>query len=134
MSNPNEAKKGVVNYFKEIFKATKCFEPSLEGLNLKTISFTESMFFELPFSMEEMKEAVWSCDGNKVPGPDGFKLNFIKKFSDLLKFDILNCLESFSVSGILPNGIHSSFIAQIPKVSCPLKLKDFQPISLLSST
>jgi hypothetical protein len=31
-----------------------------------------------PFSIEEVKEAVWSCDGNKSPGPDGFNLNFIK--------------------------------------------------------
>jgi len=27
---------------------------------------------------EEMKEAVWMCEGSKSPGSDGFNFNFIK--------------------------------------------------------
>ncbi|WRX11383.1 Ribonuclease H domain - like 9 [Theobroma cacao] len=33
---------------------------------------------EKPFSKEEVKQAIFSCDGNKAPGPKGFNFNFLK--------------------------------------------------------
>lgn len=43
---------------------------------------------DAPFSEEDIKNAVWSCDGSKAPGPDGFSFSFIKANWDLLKQDI----------------------------------------------
>jgi len=30
------------------------------------------------FSEDEIKQAVWQCEGSKSPGPDEFNFNFIK--------------------------------------------------------
>lgn len=33
-----------------------------------------------PFSLKEIKEAVFSMKHNKAPGPDGFLIEFFQKF------------------------------------------------------
>lgn len=46
--------------------------PNLDGIYFKEISEAESEFLAAPFSMEELEEAVWSCEGSKSLGPDRF--------------------------------------------------------------
>jgi hypothetical protein len=41
--------------------------------------------------------------------------------------------DQFHGNGVLPKGMLAYFVALIPKVSSPMALKDFQPISLLGS-
>ena len=31
-----------------------------------------SSWIERPFTEDEVKDAIFDCDGNKAPGPDGF--------------------------------------------------------------
>nr|XP_043616269.1 uncharacterized protein LOC122588209 [Erigeron canadensis] len=45
---------------------------SLDKTNVKTLASTEAVSLETPFSVDEIKNAIWSCGGNKAPGPDGF--------------------------------------------------------------
>ncbi|GKE95891.1 hypothetical protein Tco_1580746, partial [Tanacetum coccineum] len=82
-------------------------------------------------SLEEIKTAVWDCDSNKAPGPDGFTFGFIKKYWDLLRKDIFKFVNSFFDSGLMPQGANSSFFMLIPKVSNPIHIKEFRPISLI---
>lgn len=87
---------------------------------------------ELEFSMEELKEAVWACGGDKSPGPDGINFKFIKSFWELLKEDFKSVVDEFFVRGVWPRGTNASFIALIPKVDSPLGLGDYRPISLVN--
>ena len=32
------------------------------------------------FEEEELREAVWDCEGDKSPGPDGINFRFLKTF------------------------------------------------------
>lgn len=45
---------------------------------------------EASFSLDEVKNAVWSCGNDKAPGLDGLTFKFLKEFWDLLKDDILD--------------------------------------------
>ncbi|XP_057418079.1 uncharacterized protein LOC130712263 [Lotus japonicus] len=83
------------------------------------------------FDLAEIKAAVWDCDGNKSPGPDGYNFKFIKEFWDLLQFDVKRLVDDFSVNGRWPRGTNSSFITLIPKVDSPQNLNEFRPISLV---
>jgi len=85
------------------------------------------------FTEEEIKEAVWQCEGTKNPGPDGFNFNFIKDNWSTLKQDIVDVVQSFQVTGHISKGYNASFIALAPKVRDPTHLDQYRPISLLGA-
>ncbi|GJU45050.1 hypothetical protein Tco_0561031 [Tanacetum coccineum] len=49
-------------------------------------------------TMEEPKKAVWSCGNDKAPGPDGFTFYLIKRYWDIFKNDVFNCVPRISGS------------------------------------
>lgn len=119
------------NHFSNFFKASREVRPDMDGLNFRKISFGEAGTLTKPFNIEEVKKAVWDCDGSKSPGPDGISFDFIKKFWDILKEDFMRFLSEFHRNGKLANGINSTFIALIPKVQSPQGFNDLRPISLV---
>ncbi|XP_052111685.1 uncharacterized protein LOC127743072 [Arachis duranensis] len=52
-----------------------------DGL-VKRIDEEEYMTLEAMHSTEEIREAVWDCESSKVPGCDGYNMNFIKRCWD----------------------------------------------------
>ncbi|TYI88181.1 hypothetical protein E1A91_D04G189500v1, partial [Gossypium mustelinum] len=131
---PKEIKEGLYNFFKNYFNC-----PARKWrmeLDLKFRMLNEEMAFRLeePFLMEEIKEAVWSCDESKATGPDGFNLCFFRKSWEILKEDLFRLMHDiFFISGKLEKSINSSFITLIPKVENPNEILDFRPICLVSS-
>lgn len=91
----------------------------------------DSSFLDQPFSLQEIKEAVWNSGGDKSPGPDGFTFKFIRKHWETVKEDILDYMKEFERSACIPRGCNSSFFTLIPKVNDPLTIGDFRPISLI---
>ncbi|GJV45389.1 RNA-directed DNA polymerase, eukaryota [Tanacetum coccineum] len=88
---------------------------------------------ERDVSYDEVKAAVWDCDTNKSPGPDGFSFEFYRKYWSFIDQDILMAVKDFFSLGYFPRGCNSSFIALIPKIHDAKFVKDFQPISLIGS-
>ncbi|KAJ9549873.1 hypothetical protein OSB04_022416 [Centaurea solstitialis] len=105
--------------------------PGFFSNKFKQLSQEDRDFLEAPFSSDEIKEAIWDCDGSKAPGPDGFNFNFIKKFWNVLKDSILDAIKHFESTRKLARGCNASFVALIPKKVDPLLISDFRPISLL---
>ncbi|XP_058742528.1 uncharacterized protein LOC131615026 [Vicia villosa] len=69
---------GVVNikeeirgYFHNFFKEFDFVRPVPESLSLNRLEESEAVWLEREFSEEAIRAEVWSCDGNKSPGPDG---------------------------------------------------------------
>ena len=85
------------------------------------------------FSEEEIREAIWQCEGNKSSGPDDYNFNFIKKSWDIMKGEVVAAVKLFQVSGYILKGCNASFIALVPKVRDPLKLEQYRPISLVGA-
>ncbi|GAU38950.1 hypothetical protein TSUD_363890 [Trifolium subterraneum] len=103
-----------------------------------------------PFTVEEVKAAIWDCNSYKSPGSDGrvqyapFDLWRAPGSFLLLQglwrapqasflADIMRFITDFHRNGKLSRGLNSTFIALIPKVDRPQKLNDFRPISLVGS-
>ncbi|KAJ0501178.1 putative RNA-directed DNA polymerase [Helianthus annuus] len=131
VSNPLAIKESLYEFFRSQFT-----EPMLDRLNLvcpnlSTISESEAVMLESPFSEEEIKAAVWDCEGDRTPGPDGFNFKFIKRCWSGLRVDIKNLFDRFYMEGSLNKCCTSSFIALIPKSKDPLGPADFRPISLI---
>ncbi|KAK3195320.1 hypothetical protein Dsin_026630 [Dipteronia sinensis] len=83
--------------------------------------------------MEEVMEAVKSCDGNKAPGPDGLNLNFIKVNWDVIKEDVLSFFRKFYKNGSKIKELNNTFLALILKISKPQNMGDYRPISLVGA-
>lgn len=112
----------------------RCVErPSMKSLVFRSMYFREGAVLVKPFSVEEVKAAVWDCDNFKCPDPDGITFGFNKDFWDILKDDVMRFLVDFHRNGRLTKGINSIFIALIPKVDRLQRLNDFRPISLVGS-
>ena len=88
---------------------------------------------ERPFIVEEIKEAVFDCDGGKAPGPDGYSMMVFQAHWDIVKGDLLKVFKEFHTSGII-NGIsNETYICLIPKKMNSCQIRDFKPISLVTS-
>jgi hypothetical protein len=83
--------------------------------------------------IDEVRDAIWSCDGNKCPGPDGFNFNFYKACWNIISGDIMAFLSEFHGNASLPKAITTSFLTLVPKKDHPQCLSDYRPICLVSS-
>jgi len=74
----------VYSHFFSHFQACVVERPSMVGLQFRSMSYGEGVGLVKPFSVEEVKAAVWDCDNYKCPGPDNISFGFIKDFWDIL--------------------------------------------------
>ncbi|XP_020254288.1 uncharacterized protein LOC109831370 [Asparagus officinalis] len=82
-----------------------------------------------PISRDEIKNAVFSINDNKAPGPDGFSASFYKASWAIIGEEVTMASEDFFRTGKLLGAINSTSISLIPKVICPKSPSDFRPIS-----
>lgn len=85
------------------------------------------------FSMAEIELALASTDKYKSPGPDGINAGVLTALWPSIKEDILQFFNDFHVSGSIPQGYNSSFIALIPKVINPSSPAHYRLISLMNA-
>ncbi|XP_058784217.1 uncharacterized protein LOC131658988 [Vicia villosa] len=131
LEDVTDIKETVFNHFNGFFMEPEQGRPVCDFSNLKSLSLFDSLEIECPFSMEELKEALWECDGNKSLEPDGFSIEFFKSFWLLLKDDLFRFCTDFFSKGKLVKSITSAFIALIPKNLNPQVLSEFRPICLV---
>lgn len=86
---------------------------------------------EKEFSMEEVWDAVKGCDGNRVPGPDGFNMACIQKCCKYMRSDLFQFMQEFFINSKLVIRLNSSFVTLIPKKINPSGLADYRAISLV---
>jgi len=92
----------------------------------------QAAWLEREVIIEEVHLAIFSSEGSKASGPDGFNFNFYKKFWELIQHDLFTMVLEFIRRGYLPKGINTSNIALIPKVTGSSSFNDYRPISLLN--
>ena len=66
-------------------------------------------------SEEEIKETLLSFQMYKIPGPDGWTVEFFLAGYDIIGPDLLQLVEETRVNGILHLPLNSTFLALIPK-------------------
>nr|GEV43230.1 hypothetical protein [Tanacetum cinerariifolium] len=96
------------------------------------LSATNQALLEASVTHEEIKEAVWSCSGDKASSSDGITFKFIKRYWNWLQQDIYDYVSNFFDTWIIPKGCNASFITLILKIQNLLAVKDYRPSSLLS--
>jgi len=97
----------------------------VEDFNFRKLFVNESSNLVRPFTLEEVKSAIWDCDSFKSPGPDGISFGFMKQFWVDLKDDFMRFVTEFYHNGKLTKGVNFTFIALIPKVESPQTPEQF---------
>jgi hypothetical protein len=67
---------------------------------------------------------------NKIPGLDGWNIEFYLSFYDLIGKDLLVVVEESHREGHMHAPLNSTFISLIPKSNTPQCMDEFRPISL----
>nr|GFC50568.1 transposon TX1 putative 149 kDa protein [Tanacetum cinerariifolium] len=82
---------------------------------------------------KEVWDAVCGYGSDKALGPDGFNFKYIKRIWGVIKADVLAPVKWFWEKGEFSRRFNVSFVNLIPKLTNPLRLGDFRPISLVGS-
>lgn len=83
--------------------------------------------------MDEIKDVVWSCEGDKSTSPNGFNFTFYKQFWKLIKNEVCDYVQEFFYNARFPKAFTASYFALIPKTDHPQSLSEYRPISLIES-
>ena len=83
-----------------------------------------------PVTPGELEGTLKWFKKDKIPGLDGWTIEFYLSFYELLGHDLLRVVEECRVSGTMYNAINTTFIALIPKSDSPSSFDDYRPISL----
>ena len=124
----------IVDFYTNLYKEEEQWRPRIDGLEFPTISDTEQQLMERIFTEEEVFAAIKSLGQEKAPGPDGFPMVFFYKFWNMLKIDVMQVVSEFYHHASFDWRLNATFITLLPKIDQVEDVKDFRPISLLSST
>ncbi|XP_056695412.1 uncharacterized protein [Spinacia oleracea] len=83
----------------------------------------------VPVTSEEIRHAMFSINGDKAPGPDGFGSHFFKENWIIVGEDVTKAVLEIFHTGKLLKEINSTTITLIPKTKCPKSVTEFRPIS-----
>jgi hypothetical protein len=109
----------VKSYFENNFKERWDCRPNLDGIQFQSLSEDDNLVLTAPFSCEEVREAIWTSDGNRCSGPNEFNFNFLKTCWEIIKGDIMAFFSEFYHNVVLPKAITASFLTLIPKKDHP---------------
>ncbi|GKC73337.1 putative RNA-directed DNA polymerase, eukaryota, reverse transcriptase zinc-binding domain protein [Tanacetum coccineum] len=132
ITDPLQVKDTFLDFFKEKFELHDSTIDIHSMPYPSVLNLNDHTFLEKDVTMEEI-EVVWNCGNDKAPGPDGFTFGFIKRYWETIKQDILEFVIRFFDSKKMPPGSNSSFVTLILKVSNPIHVKDYRPISLVNT-
>ena len=81
ISDSNDLANQVAAHFRSIYvegdsRSMEDLISSLASVNLPCLSESDQQELMQPFSLEELKEAVFGLPGSSAPGPDGFNAKF----------------------------------------------------------
>ncbi|CAL1367617.1 unnamed protein product [Linum trigynum] len=82
-----------------------------------------------PVTREEIRMALFSMNGEKSPGPDGFTVGFYQHNWEILGDDLTAAIMDFFRTGKLLSEVNSTYLALIPKVQNVDCMKQFRLIS-----
>ncbi|XP_035836502.1 uncharacterized protein LOC118484726 [Helianthus annuus] len=76
-TTPPLIKDSICSFFAQKFHDSLAVRPRLTCPYLKQLTEVDAEMLAAPFSLLEIKGAVWDCAGDKAPGPDSINFRFI---------------------------------------------------------
>lgn len=135
VDNKEAIKNHIEEFFRNVYSEERLSRLKMDGLSMSSLGGGQGEWLERPFTEEEMKKAVWSLDGDKAPGPNGFTIAFYNACWDVIQADLMLVMQDFCDRGFLDAGSDATYITLIPKKKKGAeKIADFHPTILVGST
>ncbi|KAK1320825.1 hypothetical protein QJS10_CPA03g01353 [Acorus calamus] len=134
LESQDEIEQALIQHFTEAFKKRRCWSPDWFDEDLGRVPDAAWQSLDAPFSEMEVKTAVFSIEGDKAPGPDGFGARFYQEFWSLVKEDILAMFSDFFSGDQGLGCLNATFFTLIPKKVGAVEVGDFRPISLVNGS
>ena len=93
----------------------------------------QSLSFCHPPTIGEVKNALFSMQPLKAPGPDGFHPLFFQNTWNFTHVDLHQNISNWFASATIPNDLCNALICLIPKGNNPSSVKQLRPISLCNT-
>jgi hypothetical protein len=105
----------VRDYFLTLFEKQDSSRDVVLNALTPSITNDDNASLTAPFSIEEFREAVFSMQADKCPGPDGYSPGFYHHFWDVCGQEVFMAGCSWLETGVFPPNLNSTNIALIPK-------------------
>lgn len=124
----------IAAYYQDIFatKSASDFSTIQELLPRKVTEEMNDHLTRLP-TTQEIKEATFSINPGKAPGPDGFSSKFYQAYWHIIGEDVSREVLSFFETGTLDPRQNETHIRLIPKGTSPRTVADYRPIALCNT-
>ncbi|KAA8577775.1 hypothetical protein FQN60_005362, partial [Etheostoma spectabile] len=113
---------------------TSVMDSFLNNLDIPTVNEELAKRLDEPLSLGEITSCISQMQSNKTPGPDGYPVEFFKKFSAQLAPILLEVYNDSLERGVLPPTLNQALISLIVKKDKdPNLCGSYRPISLLNN-
>lgn len=129
-----EIVQSITEYYSRIF-TSQMSDSSLvvqDGISPMVTNKMNETLIALPSPLE-VREALFSINPEKAPGPDGFSASFYQTFWDIIGEEVVKDIQAFFVSSALDPRQNETHVRLIPKITCPKKVADYRPIALCNT-
>lgn len=120
-TSPTEIKQHVFDSYKNIlgipgFKYAS-LEPNFWEESDK-ITPQENSLLVAPFTLEEIRVALFACEANGAPGPDDLSFKFYQHFWDIVKTDLLSICSHFHTQTLHLDKLNKSVMSHSQRIQC----------------
>jgi len=112
---------------------TSCTSYDISNLGLQKLTLEDAAELEHDITVQEINQAILSCDPSKAPGYDGFNLKCIKKLWPIIGEDFCSYIAQFFETGYFHPSFNTTWVTLIQKRKGVLEVPEFRPISLVGS-
>lgn len=138
-TDPQEINNTFKNYYLNLYTSefpqdTSHMTEFLESLGIPTLEQDDTETLEKPLDTQEIEAAIKDMQTGKTPGPDGFPVEFYKKFASQLIPLLLNMFNHSFEQSYLPQSLTEALITALLKPGKePTESASYRPISLLNT-
>lgn len=125
----NNISQAILEHYSEVYKTegTGDMHGCLQAVpRLVTNELNEALMTPVK---EEIKRTVFCMGALKAPGPDGLNGLFFQKNWDTIKNDVIQAVQEFFVTGVIPLEVNETVVTLTPKIPLPDCINHLRPIS-----